>query len=171
MCFSLYITIALWSCIYVYIYVYIYIYIYTYCDFENTVIYKNKTCVLKMTIYIYCHVVSHWDDRNKITTILVFELTVASRQKMTVKNRCLYSVTSLGLPDKGRKKVEAKWLAGTLKMEVAPSSRQRKKEKTKLVVGQGSWRTEPKPSTPGRRRQKISRTRRSHFFKPVLKIA
>ena len=29
-----------------------------------------------------------------------------------------------------------------------------KKGKEKLVVGQGSWRTEPKPSTPGRRRQK-----------------
>ena len=79
----------------------------------------------------FCHVVSHWDDRNKITTILVFELTVASRQRMTVKNRCLYSVTSLGSPDTGRKKVEAKWLAGTLKTEVAPSSRQRKKGKEK----------------------------------------
>ena len=30
--------------------------------------------------------------------------------------------------DMGRKKVEAKWLAGTLKTEVAPSSRQRKKK-------------------------------------------
>ena len=76
----------------------------------------------------YCHVVSHWEDRNKIFTTLAFELTVASRQRMTVKNRCLYSVTSLGSPDMGRKKVEAKWLAGTLKTEVAPSSRQRKKE-------------------------------------------
>ena len=38
--------------------------------------------------YTYCHVVSHWDDRNKITTILVFELTVASRQRMTVKKEC-----------------------------------------------------------------------------------
>ena len=33
--------------------------------------------------YCYCHVVSHWDDRNKITTIIVFEL--ASHQRMTVK--------------------------------------------------------------------------------------
>ena len=32
--------------------------------------------------FYYCHVVSHWDDRNKITTILVFEL--ASHQGMTV---------------------------------------------------------------------------------------
>ena len=73
---------------------------------------------------------------------------------MTVKNRCLYSVTSLGSPDTGRYKVEAKWLAWTLKTEVEPYSRQRKKEKKKLVVGQGSWRTEPKPSTPGKRRRK-----------------
>ena len=29
--------------------------------------------------------VSHWDDRNKINTILPFELTVASRQRMAVK--------------------------------------------------------------------------------------
>ena len=35
-----------------------------------------------------CHVVSHWEDRNKITTILVFELTVASCQRMTVKKEC-----------------------------------------------------------------------------------
>ena len=34
-----------------------------------------------------------------ITTIFLFELTVASHQRMTVKNRCLYSVTSLGSPD------------------------------------------------------------------------
>ena len=40
------------------------------------------------------------------------------------------------------------------KTEVAPSSRQRKREKKKLVVGQGSWWTEPKPSTPGKRRRK-----------------
>ena len=40
------------------------------------------------------------------------------------------------------------------KTEVAPSSRQRKKEIIKSVVGQGSWRTEPKPSTPGKRRRK-----------------
>ena len=50
-----------------------------------------------------------------ITTILLFELTVGSHQRMTVKNRCLYSVTSLGSPDTGKKKVEAKRLAGTLK--------------------------------------------------------
>ena len=92
--------------------------------------YKRLICSCSKNVhYIYCHVVSHWDDRNKITTILVFELTVASHQRMTVKNRCLYSVTSLGSPDMGRKKVEAKWLAGTVKTEVAPSTHQRKKEK------------------------------------------
>ena len=62
-----------------------------------------------------CHVVSHLEDRIMITTIPLFELIVASHQRMTVKNRCLYSVTSLGSPDTGRKKVEAKRLAGTLK--------------------------------------------------------
>ena len=70
-----------------------------------------------------CHVVSHWEDRNMITTILLFELAVASHQRMTVKNvghrgethRCLYLVISLGSPDTGRKKREAKWLAGTPK--------------------------------------------------------
>ena len=34
------------------------------------------------------HVVSHWDDRNKINTILPFEWTVASRQRVTVKKEC-----------------------------------------------------------------------------------
>ena len=85
----------------------------------NSIIHKRP-----LTFYIHnthvggitrCHVVSHWEDRNMITTILLFELTVASHQRMTVKNRCLYSVTSLGSPDTGRKKVEAKWLAGTPK--------------------------------------------------------
>ena len=88
-----------------------------------------RTPLYYVTLIYRCHVVSHWEDRNKISTILVFELTVASRQRMTIKNRCLYSVTSLRSPDTGRKKVEAKWLAGTLKTEVAPSSRQRKKNK------------------------------------------
>ena len=32
--------------------------------------------------------VSHWDDRNKINTILPFEWTVASRQRVTVKKEC-----------------------------------------------------------------------------------
>ena len=32
--------------------------------------------------------VSHWDDGSGMTTILVFELTVASRQRMTVKKEC-----------------------------------------------------------------------------------
>ena len=35
------------------------------------------------------------------------------------------------------------------KTEVAPSSRQRKKEKWKSVVGQGSWRTELKQNSSG----------------------
>ena len=96
-----------------------------------------------------CHVVSHWDDRNKITTILVFELTVASRQRMTVKNRCLYLVTSLGSPDTERKRVEAKRLAGTLKRKWHLLPVSEKKIIRKLVVGQGSWRTEPKAKYSG----------------------
>ena len=112
-------------------------------------VYDISTIVgyLMPNTYILCHVVSHWEDINKITTIVLFELTVTSHQRMTVKNRCLYLVTSLGSPDTGRKKVEAKRLAGTLKTEVAPSSRQRKKEK--LVVGQGSWWTDPKAKYSG----------------------
>ena len=104
-----------------------------------------------------------------ITTIVLFELTVASHQRMTVKNRCLYSVTSLESPDTGRKKVEAKWLAGTLKTEVAPSSRQWKREARKSVVGQGSWQTEPKPVLQVEEDKKISRTRRSQVLQPSTK--
>ena len=44
-----------------------------------------------------CHVVSPWDDRNKITTILMFELTVASRQRMTVKKECGSQWTPTGV--------------------------------------------------------------------------
>ena len=36
----------------------------------------------------FCHMVSHWEDRNMITTILLFELTVASHQRVTVKKEC-----------------------------------------------------------------------------------
>ena len=32
-------------------------------------------------IYIYCHVIAHGDDRNKINTILPLEWTVATLQK------------------------------------------------------------------------------------------
>ena len=49
---------------------------------------KIKRIFNKLTFTPNCHVVSHWDDRNKITTILVFELTVASRQRMTVQKEC-----------------------------------------------------------------------------------
>ena len=56
-----------------------------------------------------------------------FELTVASRQRMTIKTRCLYLGTSLGSPNTGRKKREAKWLAGTPKRKwgLLPISRNR----------------------------------------------
>ena len=34
------------------------------------------------------HVMSRWDGWSMITTILLFELTVASHQRMTVKKEC-----------------------------------------------------------------------------------
>ena len=57
------------------------------------------------------------------------------------------------------------------KTEVAPSPRQRKNEKKKLVVGQGSWQTEPKPVLRVEEDIKIFRIEEAIFFKPVLKIA
>ena len=72
-------------------------------------------------------------------------------------NRCWYSVTSLGSPDTGRKKVEAKWLAGTLKWKWHLLPVNGKRKIRKLVVGQGSWRTELKPRTPGKRRARKRR--------------
>ena len=36
---------------------------------------------------LYCHVISHGDDRNKINTILPLEWTVATRQKSDRKER------------------------------------------------------------------------------------
>ena len=96
--------------IYIYMYLHTYIYAHTYIrihththvyiHFQSKVIWypqKNfishpKSVIFNETSlaprFIYCHVVSHWDDRNKITTILGFELTVASRQRMTVKKEC-----------------------------------------------------------------------------------
>ena len=43
-------------------------------------------------------------------------------------------------------------MAGTLKRKWHLLPVSGKKEKRKLVVGQGSWRTELKPRTPGKRR-------------------
>ena len=48
----------------------------------------NKACTLWRSLIHQCHVVSHWEDRNMITTILLFELAVASHQRMTVKKEC-----------------------------------------------------------------------------------
>ena len=55
------------------------------------------------------------------------------------------------------------------KTEVAPSSRQRKKGIKKLVVGQGSWQTEPKPVLRVEEDKKISRTRRSQVLQASIK--
>ena len=52
-------------------------------------------------------------------------------------------------PDQGEEE-RSQVIGWDPKTEVAPSSRQRKKEKRKLAVGQGSWRTELKPRTPGK---------------------
>ena len=49
-------------------YIYIYIYIYISCG--------EVTNELDYDMYIYCHVISHWDDGSGITAILSFELTV-----------------------------------------------------------------------------------------------
>ena len=48
----------------------------------------------------------------------------------------------------GKEEGRSQMIGRDPKTEVAPSSRQRKKEKRKLVVGQGSWRWELKPRTP-----------------------
>ena len=83
---------------------------------------------------------------------------------MTVKKECgsqwrpdvctwVTSSSPKKLPDQGEEG-RSQTIGWDPKTEVAPSSRQRKKEIRKLVVGQDSWRTEPKTSTPGRRRQK-----------------
>ena len=68
-------------------------------------------------------------------------------------------------------KIEAKRLAGTLKRKwgLPPVSGNRKEKK--LVVGQGSWQTEPKPVLRVEEDIKIFRIEEAIFFKPVLKIA
>ena len=71
-------------------------------------------------------------------------------------------------PDRGGKKMEAKWLARTLrwKWELLPSAEVGNKKIsfwTEVVVN------ESKAKTPGKGRRKVSWTR-SHTFKPELKI-
>ena len=80
---------------------------------------------------MYCHVVSHWDDGSGMTTILLFELTVASHQRMTVKKE----YGSEGRPDvytwwphSGRltREGRSQTIGWDPKTEVGTPSRQRK---------------------------------------------
>ena len=119
---------------------------------------KEMDGMKEKSIYIYCHVVSPLDDRNKITTILVFELTVKEwplRKNVGHSGDQMFVLGNLTrVAWHGKEEGRSQTIGWDPKTEVAPSSRQRKKEIRKLVVGQGSWRTEPKPSTPGKRRRK-----------------
>ena len=63
----------------------------------------------------------------------------------------LYSVTSLGSPDRGRKKIEAKMIGLNPKAEVGAPSVSR--SRTEVVAN------EAKAKTPGKGRQKVSWTR------------
>ena len=116
----------------------------------------------------------------------VFELTVASRQRMTVKKECgsrgdqqmlvlgnltwMTSSSPKKSPDQGEEE-RSQVIGWDPKTEVAPSSRQRKTEKKKLVVGQGSYRAEPKPVLRVKEDEEYFRHEEAIFFKPVLKIA
>ena len=73
-------------------------------------------------------------------------------------------------PDQGEEE-RSQVIGWDPKTEVAPSSRQRKNEKKKLVVGQGSLQTEPKSVLRVEEDIKIFRIEEAIFFKPVLKIA
>ena len=126
-----------------------------------------------------------WGE-NITTNSSVFELTVASRQRMTVKRdnagqskECgssyLYSVTWIGWHIAAltyrltrEKKREAKWLAGALgrKWALLPSAEVGRK---KISCWTEVTLSEPKAKAPGKGRRKVARTR-SHIFKPVLKI-
>ena len=128
------------------------------------------------SFHMVCHVISHWDDGSGMTTILSFELTVASHQRMTVKKE----YGSQARPDvytwwpySGRLTREGRnqTIGWDPKTEVGTPSRQRKWKRKESVVGQGSWQTEPKPVLRVEEDIKIFRIEEAIFFKPVLKIA
>ena len=119
---------------------------------------------------------SHWDGWSMITAILKFELTVASRQRMTVKKE----YGSQGRPDvytwwphsghlarEGRSQT----IGWDPKTEVETPSCQRKWKRKKLVIGQGSWQTDQKPVLRVKKTKKYLGHEGPKFFKPVLKIA
>ena len=92
---------------------------------------ENMKCIKKnrkRKIIWFCHVVSHWDDRNKITTILLFELTVASHQRMTVKKECgsqvLGDLPRIAWHEKEEER--SQMIGWDPKTEVGTPSRQRK---------------------------------------------
>ena len=66
----------------------------------------------------------------------------------------------------GKEEGRSQMIGWDPKTEVAPSSRQRKKEMRKSVCWTEVAESEPKANTE---RRKVTRTRRSRIFKPVLK--
>ena len=94
-----------------------------------------------------------------ILRIILTSVTWCPTEKIEIR-LLLFPMRKLTVASRQSKECGSEWRptdVGTLwpHSEVAPSSRLRKKkEKRKLVVGQGSWRTELKPSTPGKRRRK-----------------
>ena len=142
----------------------------------NNIYQKNSVSYYNSLLPWFCHVISHGDDGSGMTTILLFELTIASHQRMTVKKE----YGSQGRPDvytwwphSGRltREGRSQTIGWDPKTEVAPSFRHQKNEKKKLVVRQGSWQTEPKPVLQVEEDIKIFRIEEAIFFKPVLKIA
>ena len=86
-------------------------------------------------------------------------------KKVTIKKECrsqrgyqqMLVLSNLRLLDTREKEGEAKWLAGALKRKwhLLPSA---KKREEMLVIGRGSWQTDPKPITPGEEDKNISWT-------------
>ena len=101
-------------------------------------------------------------------------------KKVTVKKECrsqrgyqqMLVLSNLRCP--GHRKGEggrSQMIGWGPKTEVAPSPRWRKKREEMLVIGRGSWQTDPKQITPGEEDKNISETYLRHegpeFFKPI----
>ena len=130
-------------------------------------------------VYIYCHVVSHWDDRNKINTILPFEWTVASRQRMTVKEECrsqrgyqqmlvLGNLTQVAGHQGGRKEKPNDWLGSQNGSRDSFSSAEIDSKKVSCLAGFVGDRTKSQVLRV-KKTKKYLRDTKSHFLQASVR--
>ena len=96
--------------------------------------YPTETIEIRLTLS------SRWNEQWQP----VKKVTVKKERRSQRGYQLMLVLSNLRSLDTGREKErEAKWLAGALKRKWHPSPRRRKKREEMLVIGRGSWQTDP----------------------------